>query len=147
MGRLNISSHKIIYVDSCIIIYTVEKTPEYCQILESLWEKLAQNEVEVITCELSLMECLVLPLRMNNNRLINAFQNILTTTKIQLKPISLSILKETANIRATNKIKTPDAIHVATAFNFNCDVFLTNDLGLKNIPNLSTIVLQEVIES
>lgn len=147
MGQLNISDHKIIYVDSCIIIYTVEKIPEYLEILQPMWEKFKNREIEIITSELTLMECLVMPLKLNNNSLIMAYQNILSTTQIKLQPITLSILREAANLRAKTKIKTADAIHVATALNLNCDLFLTNDLGLKNIPNLSTIVLKEVIES
>jgi predicted nucleic acid-binding protein len=145
--QLNISDHKIIYVDSCIIIYTVEKIPEYSQLLQPIWQKLAQDEIEIITSELTFMECLVLPLKLNNNRLIMAYQNILSTTKIKLQPISLPILRDGANLRAKSKIKTADAIHIATALSLNCDLFLTNDLGLKNIPNLSTIVLREVIKS
>jgi predicted nucleic acid-binding protein len=64
MGQLNISDHKIIYIDTCVIIYTVEKIPEYFQILQPMWEKLRNGEIEVITSELTLMECLVLPLKL-----------------------------------------------------------------------------------
>jgi predicted nucleic acid-binding protein len=54
-----------------------------------------------------------------------AYHNILSITKIKLQPITLSILREGANLRAKTKFKTPDAIHVATALSLNCDLFLT----------------------
>lgn len=146
MGKLDIPPNSIVYVDTCIIIYTVEKLPEYLEILNLIWEKLENGEIEIITSELTLMECLVLPLKIKNNRLITAYQSILSTTKLKMLPITQPILREAANLRAKTKLKTPDAIHIATALNLNCDLFLTNDLGLKNIANFSTIVLKELVE-
>lgn len=147
MALLNIVDNSKIYADTSVFIYTLESHPEYWLLLQPLWLQFERKLVDIYTSELTLLEVLVNPIKQKDELLINDYQNLLLDTNIQLIPINQSILKEAANIRAKNKIKTPDAIHVATALNFNCDVFLTNDLGLKNIPNLSTIVLQEVIES
>lgn len=147
MALLNIVDSSKIYADTSVFIYTLESHPQYWLLLQPLWLQFERNLVDIYTSELTLLEVLVNPIKQDDTLLINDYQNLLLNTNIKLMPINQSSLKQAAIIRAKNKIKTPDAIHIATALNCNYDVFLTNDLGLKNIPNLSTIVLQEVIES
>ena len=66
---------------------------------------------------------------------------------MQIIPIDRSILLQAANLRATNNLKTPDAIHAATALSVNCDLFITNDKGFGNLSNLPVVVLNEVLAS
>jgi predicted nucleic acid-binding protein len=68
-------------------------------------------------------------------------------SEMQLIPIDRSILRQAANLRATTNPKTPDAIHAATAISVNCDLFITNDKGFRNLSNLSVIILSEILES
>lgn len=147
MGTLNIPASSLVYVDTSIVIYSVEKFPEYLLLLEPLWFKLQTGEIEIISSELILMESLVLPLRNADTLLINAYEQLLLSSEIRLVPISQSILRQAANLRATTNLKTPDAIHAATALSVNCNQFLTNDKGLRNVPNLPVVVLSELLES
>lgn len=147
MGYLNIANGSKIYADTSVFIYTVESNPEYWSLLQPLWLKFDRNLIDIYTSELTLLEVLVNPIKQQDNLLISDYEQLLLDTNIRLISINQSILREGANLRANMKIKTPDAIQVATALNLNCDLFLTNDLGLKNIPNLSTLVLKEVMES
>jgi predicted nucleic acid-binding protein len=64
-----------------------------------------------------------------------------------LVPISQNLLKEAAQLRATTNLRTPDAIHLATALDTGSTVFITNDRRIRQISNLSVIVLQDVLES
>ncbi len=84
------------------------------------------------------------PIKQKDDLLINEYQNLLLNFGIKLQPITKSILQQAAYLRATNNIKTPDAIHVATAREINCSIFLTNDLSLKKIPDLPIATLNEV---
>ncbi len=136
MGTLNIPASSLVYVDTSIVIYSVEKFPEYLLLLEPLWFKLQTGEIEIISSELILMESLVMPLRNADTLLINAYEQLLVSSEIRLVPISQSILRQAANLRATTNLKTPDAIHAATALSVNCNQFLTNDKGLRNVPGL-----------
>ena len=145
MGTLNIPASSLVYVDTSIVIYSVEKFPEYLLLLEPLWFKLQTGEIEIISSELILMESLVLPLRNADTFLINAYEQLLLSSEIRLVPISQSILRQAANLRATTNLKTPDAIHAATALSVNCNQFLTNDKGLRNVPNLPVVVLSELL--
>lgn len=147
MGQLNLPSNAVVYIDSAILIYSVEAHPDYRELLRPLWLSLQENEIEVITSELSEMEVLIVPLRNNDRALVNDYRELMFNGEMRLIPISQTILREAARLRATTNLRTPDAIHVATAINTGSTLFLTNDLRIRQIPNLPIIVLQEVLES
>lgn len=145
MGSLNIPQSSLVYVDTSVVIYSVEKFPNYSPLLEPLWLSLSSGNIQMFSSELILMETLVVPLRNSDTTLINAYEQLLLSSEIQLIPIGQSILREAANLRATTSLRTPDAIHTATALSINCTLFLTNDKSFRNIPNLPVVVLSEVL--
>ena len=147
MGTLNIPTSSLVYLDTSPVIYSVEKFPEYVPLLAPLWLKLQAGEIQIVSSELILMETLVLPLRNSNSILINAYEQLLISSEMRLIPISQSILRQAANLRATTSLKTPDAIHAATALSINCNQFITNDKGFRNIPGLPAVILSEVLAS
>jgi predicted nucleic acid-binding protein len=57
----------------------------------------------------------------------------------------LDILRESANLRAGENLKTPDAIHATTATASNCQYLLTNDAAFKRVQNLDVVVLSDLI--
>ena len=127
------------------MIYSVEKHADYWRILISLWQSLKSGEIEVVTSELTLLETLVQPIRQNNQILISAYETVLTKTEIELFPITLDILRESANLRAAENLKTPDAIHATTATASNCQYLLTNDAAFKRVQNLDVVVLSDLL--
>jgi predicted nucleic acid-binding protein len=50
-------------------------------------------------------------------------------------------------LRANHNLKTPDAIHAATALAAGCVLFVTNDAGFRCVPGLPVAVLSEVAAS
>lgn len=145
MGQLNIPANSIVYVDTAIVIYSMERFPDYFPLLEPMWRQLQTSEIQVITSELTLLETLVMPLQNRNTDLIDRYERMLLSSEISLISINQSILKQAANLRSTTNLKTPDAIHAATAINQNCKIFLTNDAGLRNIPLPSVIILKDLL--
>ena len=49
-----------------------------------------------------------------------------------------------ARLRVTHKLRTPDAIHVATAIVMQADFFLTNDSRLSVVQTPTILVLGNV---
>ncbi|MBC6478319.1 MAG: PIN domain-containing protein [Hormoscilla sp. GM7CHS1pb] len=148
MAQLNIPASSRVYVDTAMVIYSVEKFPEYFPMLQPMWLQMHNGEIEIFSSELTLMEAIVVPIRNSDTLLVNAYEQLLLSTEMQLIPISQSLLREAASLRAsTANLRTPDAIHVATSFVANCTLFLTNDKRLRNVPNLPITILSEVLES
>jgi predicted nucleic acid-binding protein len=144
MGQLNLPTGAIVYVDTAPVIYSIEPHPAYRVLVQPLWEKLYANEITLISSELLWLETLVGPMKNNNQPLIELYTELLTDN-IQLIAINETILKLAAQLRSTSSLKTPDAIHAATALNYGCTIFLTNDAGLRNVPGLATIVLKDLL--
>jgi predicted nucleic acid-binding protein len=146
MGQLIIPDGAIVYLDTAPIIYSIERHSDYWQLLTPLWQKIQAGSIQLISSELLILECLVMPLKNNDRILINAYKQFLST-RITLLPIQESILRSAAQLRASNKLKTPDSIHAATAISNSPNIFLTNDAGFHNIPNLSVVVLKDVLNN
>jgi predicted nucleic acid-binding protein len=147
MGQLNLADGAIVYIDTAIVIYTLEGNENYLASLEPLWVKFQSGDIELMTSELTLMEVLVQPLKINNLELAADYEEFLTDSTIQLLPISRAILKNAAQLRSIKNIKTPDAIHASTAIQHSCTIFLTNDRGFQNTPGLPVMILDQVIQS
>lgn len=110
MGQLVIPSGSKVYVDTAVLIYTLEGNTDYFDLLKPLWTKFQAREIELISSELILMEVLVLPLRNNDKSLISDYEQLLLNSAMQLIPIDQAILRSAANLRAKTSLKTPDAI-------------------------------------
>jgi predicted nucleic acid-binding protein len=148
MGQLILPNAARVYVDTVTVIYAVEQTSTYGVLLNPLWNSLQARTLEVFSSELTLMETLVVPLRNSDTFLVDAYERLLRSPQMQLIPISQTILREAARLRAsTPSLRTPDAIHIATAATSDCTQFLTNDRQLRTATNVPVIILDEVLTS
>ena len=98
-------------------------------------------DAEVCISPLTEMECLIIPLRQRNKELVAKFENWFST--VEVVPIDAEVFRKAAQLRADfNSLKTPDAIHLATAIHYQCDEFWTNDNRLEPVaPSLIKNVL------
>jgi len=102
--------------------------------------------VTIIGSELTLLETLVMPLRIADPLLVADYERLWQQPNTQLLPITQDVLREAARLRAQiTGLKTPDALHAATAILHGCALFVTNDNGFKRVPNLPLAILDEVL--
>jgi predicted nucleic acid-binding protein len=146
MGTLKLPTSGLVYVDTMVFIYTVERFAKYVSLLVPLWQAAQTGAIEIVTSELALMETLVAPLKSGNAALVTAFERALLGTAIRLIPVAQPTLREGARLRATTKLRTPDAIHAATALAAGCAIFVTNDVGFRAVPGLSAVILDDLLK-
>lgn len=53
MGQLNLPSFATIYLDTQVIIYTVEANLNYYSLLQPLWLKFQTGEIELMTSDIN----------------------------------------------------------------------------------------------
>ena len=62
-------------------------------------------------------------------------------------PITQDVLREAARLRALIPgLKTPDAIHAATALVHGCALFVTSDVGFRRVPGLTLAILDDILD-
>ncbi len=121
-----------VYFDTNIFIYAIDGHEEYKDLLQQIFEHIIQNKVLVVTSELTLAECLVKPLKDDNQEAVEQFKNHLKSSEfLKIKNVSRNILIHSADLRNTLNLKLPDAIHMATAIDQGCKTFISNDRKLK----------------
>jgi len=147
VGSLIIPSAGLVYVDANAVIYSVEKHPVYWPLLQPLWQAAKVKTIEIVSSDLVLMETLIGPLKSGDTALAKTYEQLFQQPQTRLFPITHAILREAARLRATTKLKTPDALHAATAQQAGCVLFVTNDSGFRVVAGLPLAILDEVLKS
>ena len=126
-----------VYLDANIVIFVVEEPIPLTAGQFALFTAMEEGLVRAVTSELSLTECLVHPLTINDIGLTSTYEKLLSSEAgVELVPVSREILIRAAHVRARHKLKTPDAIHVASAMSSGATVFLTADGRIKAPPEI-----------
>lgn len=145
MGSLILPASGSVYLDANGFIYSVERIEPYCTVLEELWQTARTGQFEVVCSELALLETLVKPLREEDAELEMLFRELFAAREVRLIPTTTSVWERAARLRASiSGLKTPDALHAATAFAAGSELFLTNDPGFRRVSGLSVVLLSEV---
>jgi uncharacterized protein len=122
-----------VYLDSVLVIYLIEQNPRFAPTVER-W--LLANPCDIVVNELSRMECLIIPVRNNDAALISDFENFFQTQAAEIITLARPIFDRAIQIRAHTRFKAPDALHLASAVEAGCGVFLTNDHQLTQFTGI-----------
>ena len=147
MGSLTLPASGWVYVDANPVIYTVEPHPKYHRVLLPMWKAVHSGQISVVSSELTLLETLTAPIKFGDATLEAQYEQIWQGAGRQLLPITNEILREAARLRAIFGLKTPDAIHAATALWHGCALFVTNDTGFRRVPNLPLAILDDILNN
>jgi predicted nucleic acid-binding protein len=85
----------------------------------------------MVVSHLVRLECRVLPLRNDDANLVRRFD--IAFDAAEFVPMPPEVFDLAAELRARNRIKTPDALHLAAAIHNGCDEFWTNDDRLASL--------------
>jgi predicted nucleic acid-binding protein len=147
VGGLTLPANGAVYLDANGFIYSIERIDPYRAMLDILWQTVSAGQITVVTSELTLLEVLVRPLKVGDATIATLFRTVLRhTPDVQMLPITQSVLEEAAQLRATLGLKTPDAIHVATALLNGSKLFVTNDSAFRRVADLTVKVLSELVK-
>ena len=142
MGIIDKIQGKKVYLDTNIFIYIFENYPGYQAIVDALLEAIASDEIKCFTNEITLGELLVSPFKNKQQDIANQYIEMLNDQDfVSLTPTTQDLHIEAARTRANTGMKYPDAVHVASALSSGCEVFLTNDKGIKPVLGINIIQL------
>ena len=147
MGFVTSLAGRRVYLDTNVFIYALSGFAAFRSLLTELFDAIEANSLIAVTSELALAETLVIPFRHEDADEEQRCREIFRAGPgLELHPVSMGVLEATARMRAASPaMRTPDAIHAATAQLAECDVFLTNDARLKNTPGLTVLLLSNAV--
>lgn len=114
-----------IYWDSCIFIYRVQSIAPWAQKIEH--RIVDTPDFRLTITELTRLECLVLPTRQNDSRLLSYYEQIFASPITDMVALDRKVFQLATELRAVYRLKTPDALHLAAAISAGCDELWTND--------------------
>ena len=124
-------------LDTAVFIYFIEEDPRFLPLIDPLFREADEGTRELVTSALTLLEVLVVPLRVRNRAVADRYEALLTRSRgIRLVALTQDQLRAAAQLRATTSVKTPDALQLVAAIGAGCQTFLTNDRRLPLVPGL-----------
>ena len=93
-----------------------------------------------------MVEVLVKPLRDGNTEIEAQYRELFASNAVRLLDASYRVFEDAARRRAETGLKTPDAIHAATALRAGCARFITNDTDFRRGRGLPIIVLDDLLK-
>lgn len=140
---VTIEAGATVYLDTNALIYITEGSAAFKASIEGFVRSAIAAHARFVTSELAITEVLVGPLRDQNQGLMDAYDELFESF-VRAVPVDRAILVRAAQLRAaTVRLRTPDAIHLASAELLGAALFVTGDAGIAVSPPMVRHLLRE----
>jgi len=119
----------MVYLDSCVLIYALDEEPQFGPPARAALAELRQQHLQPVISALVGLECLVQPMtKADSERLHRTHSFLQLFPKLTIHDSTFELATE---LRARHRLRTPDALHLATALSHGCQSLITNDRRLS----------------
>lgn len=147
MGWVKTLQGQVVALDSAPLIYFIEQRQPYVDLLRPFFRGVEAGELSIVTSVVTLLEVMVQPIRYGDEALANEYQEILLNgANVQTVSVTPTVAQVAAELRAESRLKTPDAIHLATALQHQAAAFLTNDRDFGSAVSLPIFRIGDLVE-
>lgn len=135
-----------IFFDTNIFIYLFEDYEPFSSMVDACWRRMVERGDKLVTSSMTLGELLVKPTKNGAASLIEEYDRIIRSRALVVN-FDSSVAWRYATLRATHRIRNPDAIQLACASHFGVDLFITNDRRLHklDVPGIGFIAPLEKV--
>ena len=121
-------------IDSMVFVYHFEGNEQFGPAAGRLLRSAEEGQCRLVCSVLSLLEVLVAPKRRGQEDLCRVYREMFESfPHLSMLPVDTGIAEIASDLRATHNLKTPDAIHLATALQAGAAAFVSQDGRLKGI--------------
>jgi len=131
----------LIYLDANVVIRLVEGNAATRAPLTARLGPLLGVSNSMATSRLSRLECRSKPLQNGDLATVAQFDVFFAGLELVLVEIGASVVERATDLRAKYNLKSPDAIHYASALAVGATVFLTGDQALARCSEVQVEVL------
>ena len=132
-----------LFLDACIVIYWIEAPdPIHARLMAQLGNLRREHRgATFAVSRLSLLECLVVPVRGGDAATIEAYREFFEAGDLQIVELTAAVVWQATTLRATLGLRTPDALQAASALALEGRIlFLTNDKAFRKVPGLELVL-------
>jgi uncharacterized protein len=123
-----------VLLDAVTLVYFLEEHPGFGAVAERLLGCVESGELEGVLSSLAFAELLVPLYRAGNEAAAAALVDRLRGFRnLGVVGVDAAIASRAAQLRATYGLRTPDAIHAATALHSGAAGIVSNDAGLRRL--------------
>jgi predicted nucleic acid-binding protein len=134
-----------LFLDTAPVIYYVERNPAYLARVDDLFDRIDAATLHAVTSPITLAECLVVPIRQGLTQAQQDFTDVLVSgANVTFQPLEDATARQAADLRVRYNLGLLDAFQVAAALAGGCDAFLTNDIALRRVQELPTLVRDDL---
>ena len=121
-----------VLLDSVALIYFLETNERYSKKAEEIFAHIESGDLQGVMANLVFAELLVPLYRSGNSQAATGLANrLINFRNLEVVTLTTEISMEAARLRAEYGLRTPDAIHGATAIISRTTGILTNDKQMK----------------
>lgn len=131
----------VIYADTNVIIRLMEGDAAARGPIEARLLPLRGSGRFLLTSQLSRLECRTKPLRVGDKALLSLYDAFFVGIEVDVLPLTVAVVDKATELRASLNVKTPDALHLATAIVAGATAFLTGDKGLARCTAIAVEIL------
>ena len=134
----------VIGLDSALWIYLFEDNPDFGDDAERIFRLIKEGQLQAVMSVIGLLEILTGPKQRHELALAARYrEQISRFPHFQLVGVTEPVIEIASDLRASYRLYTPDAIHIATAIAASADIFVTNDHALRKVKEISVKLLKE----
>lgn len=143
-----LGAHALVLIGTALWIYHFEGHPRFGLAAGKVIQGVVAGKFRGVTSELILLELTVRPLQLARQDVADEYELLHDHfPNLELAPVTREILLLAAGLRARHRLRTPDAIQVATAIQRGATLAVTNDEAWRTLPGIETVILSDLVKS
>jgi uncharacterized protein len=144
--RAFLRRHRRIALDTSVFIYQLEANARYLARTDQIFAWIERLGGKAVTSTITMTELLVQPYRVADQQQADEFYVLLSTyPNLEWIAPNLEIADRAAKLRALHGLRTPDALHAATAVHAGATGLVTNDPVFERVKDFETLLLDKLL--
>jgi predicted nucleic acid-binding protein len=135
-------------VDTMLFVYHFEGNERFGPAAGRLLAAAEGGRCRLVASVLARMEVLVVPKRHGREDLCQRYRDLFDAfPNLAVLPIGPEITEIAAGLRATHNLRTPDALHLATAIQAGAKAFVSEDRRIRGVAGMEVVALEQALEA
>jgi predicted nucleic acid-binding protein len=116
-----------------LFVYWLEDHPVHARRVEEIYQRMQERQDVLCASAFTVGELLTGPLKQRDSAAAERIRAFFASPAVDVSPFTAEAAERYAQIRASQRVSPPDAIHLACAAQSGADLFLTNDRHLSGL--------------